>query len=86
MGDLEMSRVNPYKCPVSDCKIHHKVIYSEEGHFKRHLRDHDYTELLETAVSFHLINSITDRRSPMWLIEHLAIVGLVREELVETGK
>jgi len=78
-----MSKFNPYRCPVTDCKIHYKIIYSEEGQFKGHLRDHDYTELLETSVKLHLILSLTERRSPTWLVDHIAIASIVKENVME---
>jgi len=64
-------------CPVQPCKFHHRIIKGPLSLLKNHIfRDHDYIEKLKTAVSFGLIQSIQEKRSPLWLAEQLALEGI----------
>ena len=65
-----MSTYYPFTCFFDNCLFHKKIIkatsYEIKNHFKR---QHDYTELLEQAVTLGFINNISERRSPDWLTE-----------------
>ena len=64
-------------CPVQPCKFHDRIIKGPLSLLKNHIfRDHDYIEKLKTAVSFGLIQSIQEKRSPQWLADQLALEGI----------
>ncbi|MEM4379769.1 MAG: hypothetical protein QXL01_03680 [Thermoplasmatales archaeon] len=66
------------KCPISNCRHNHKLVYADKSQIKNHiLRDHDYHEKLEAAHDYGLIQDLSQRRSPDWLAESLTDFSLV---------
>ena len=60
-----------FKCPIEKCRCHKKIIHASRSEIISHLLDHDYTQLLEQAVEFQIINEVSERRSPYWIAEQL---------------
>ena len=68
-----MSLVSLRRCPVLRCKYNTHPVLADSSQIKRHLKDdHDYKEKQETAFSLGLINSIDERRSPIWFVNSLS--------------
>jgi len=60
-------------CPITGCKHNTHPILADLSQIKRHLKyDHDYKEKQETAFSLGLINSISEKRSPIWFVNALS--------------
>ena len=79
-GDT-MTRIFKFKCLVDGCCFFEKLLYAEKGQIKSHLkRDHDYTELLQTAKKLKIIKSVNNRRSPEWFAENLFKLSVLREK------
>ncbi len=64
-----------FRCPVESCKCHMSIIFAEISQIKNHLSEHDYRELLEIAFNLGIISSLSERRSPKWLIDELFHAG-----------
>ena len=76
-----MSRIFKFKCLVEDCCFFDKLLYAEKGQIKSHLkRDHDYTELIQTAKKQGIIESTNHRRSPDWLADNLFKLSVIMEK------
>lgn len=72
-----MTTFHLLNCPVQPCEFNHRIIKGPLSLLKKHIfRDHDYIEKLKTAVSFGLIQSIQEKRSPQWLADQLALEGI----------
>ncbi|MCA2003983.1 MAG: hypothetical protein LDL06_04375 [Candidatus Nitrosotenuis sp.] len=76
-----MSKPIPFYCPVPTCRFYTKPIIAEKIRIKKHIyHDHDYQELLEASVQSRIIKDLYERRSPDYLSEQLAEVGIRRAE------
>ena len=59
-----------FTCLFEKCFFHKRIIEATQCEIRNHFKkQHDYTELLEKALEFGFIESISERRSPDWLAD-----------------
>ena len=74
-----MSVVSRRKCPIFGCKYNRNPIFADSLQIKRHIQfDHDYREKQETAFQLGLINSVAEKRSPIWFVNSLSDFSILR--------
>jgi len=60
-----------WTCIVKNCPYSKKIVPATKAEILKHFLDHDYSVLLELAVSFKIIPNKSERRQPLWLSEKL---------------
>jgi hypothetical protein len=60
-----------FTCLFENCPYSKKIVVAPKSIIIKHLTKHDYTQSLQLAVDFRIIDNVTDRRSPYWLSEQL---------------
>ncbi len=57
-----MSNVQPFQCPVDDCKFSKNKIFAEKSQIRGHLAfKHDYKQCQDAAVKHNLIPKLAFR-------------------------
>lgn len=74
-----MSKPLPFYCPLQTCRFYAKPIIAERSMIRKHIyHDHDYQELVEASVQSGIIKDLHEKRSPDYLSEQLAEIGIRR--------
>ena len=60
-----------FKCFFKKCPYYNKITKASRSEVISHLLRHEYSQLLELAVEFKIIQDVTQRRKPEWLAEEL---------------
>ena len=60
-------RYYPFTCPFENCYYHKRITEATQNEIKSHFKKHDFTELLQKAVRFRFIETVSERRHPDWL-------------------
>lgn len=63
--------IHDWTCIVKDCPYSKKITPATKAEILKHFLTHDYSILLDLAVSFRIIENKTQRRLPIWFAEKL---------------